>query len=132
MNENLFSNFRQFNKLQNYLIFTLLLLISFANTFAQKEIVNGIPNVISFQGTISDTEGDISITDEYTITFNIYSEKVGGTPIWSETQNEVQLVDGKFQVLFGADKVSNQLNILLQTQHQHLKHCYNSLPNTIR
>ena len=117
MNENLFSKFKEFCKLQNYLIFTILLFLSISNIFAQKEVLNSIPNVISFQGTISDIEGDIPANDEYTMTFNLYSEKEGGTVVWSETQKRIQLVDGKFQVLFGAEKVSNQLNILFDKKY---------------
>lgn len=111
MKKNFIIKHIRFYPLHWYLFFTCLLVFSLSNVIAQNKIEDGVPNVISFQGSISDEKSSDALTGTYSITFNLYSEKTGGAPVWSETQRQVQLKEGKFQVLFGSNKESNPLNI---------------------
>lgn len=61
-----------------------------------------VPRVIRISGTLSDLSGSTSPSLEI-ITFTLYQDQAGTTPLWSETQNVQIGARGGYQVLLGAD-----------------------------
>jgi hypothetical protein len=59
-----------------------------------------VPTMLNYQGYLADSDGD-PINDTLEITFSIYEDAEGGTPIWQETQ-DVRVTDGMFNVLLGS------------------------------
>lgn len=56
---------------------------------------------LSVQGTLQKSFGSAVDDGEYSLTFKIYVVETGGTPIWSETQDGVEIVNGVYSVLLG-------------------------------
>jgi len=61
----------------------------------------GVPGLISYQGTLTDGDG-VALDTTVAMTFSIYTDSVGGSQIWTETQSAVAVVSGVFNVLLGS------------------------------
>lgn len=61
----------------------------------------GVPQLINYQGRLTDASG-VPLTGPYSITFSIYDAPSGGTALWTETQTEVSVTNGLFNVLLGS------------------------------
>jgi len=60
-----------------------------------------IPQMLSYQGKLTDTTG-IPVPDgDYSVVFRLYTAPSGGSPVWNETQS-VTTEDGLFSVLLGS------------------------------
>jgi hypothetical protein len=57
--------------------------------------------VVRFSGTVRDAQGTAR-TGSTTLTFAIYADGEGGSPLWLETQTTTLDRDGRYQVLLGA------------------------------
>jgi len=78
------------------LLFSLLITFgAVVPTFAE------IPQVINYQGKVTDTGGDPVADGAYAITFSIFDVDTGGTALWSEVHGSVQVTGGIFSVLLG-------------------------------
>jgi hypothetical protein len=64
-----------------------------------------VPKLVNYQGKLMKSEGTLVTDGMYTITFALYNVETGGTPIWTEEQNNVSVKDGVFNVLLGASNV---------------------------
>jgi Chaperone of endosialidase len=62
---------------------------------------SGVPRLFSFSGVIKDASGNLK-TGVVTLTFSIYADFEGGTPLWSETQGVRLDGTGHYTVLVGA------------------------------
>jgi hypothetical protein len=62
---------------------------------------SGVPRLFSFSGAIKDASGNLK-TGVMTLTFSIYADFEGGTPLWSETQGVQLDGTGHYTVLVGA------------------------------
>lgn len=62
---------------------------------------------LSIQGTIQKSFGGAVDDGKYSLTFRLYAEESGGTPVWSETQDGVEVIGGVYSALLGA---ANPLN----------------------
>jgi hypothetical protein len=60
------------------------------------------PSLISFQGFLSDSNGDPVADGSYLMNFAIYDAASGGALIWAESQNSVAVSDGFFAVMLGS------------------------------
>jgi hypothetical protein len=84
---------------------TIVLLLSISCYVAgqtQQSPASGssvVPRVVKFSGLLKDHAGN-PMTGTQSISFTIYSDMTGGTPLWEEIQN-VQLVNGRYTVLLG-------------------------------
>ncbi|MFQ5650690.1 MAG: hypothetical protein ACE5IY_12175 [bacterium] len=67
-----------------------------------------IPQTISYQGVLTDAEGNRVQDGNYQINFNLYETAAGGAGIWFERQL-VSVSDGLFNVILGS---VNPLNLL--------------------
>ena len=60
-----------------------------------------VPRLISFTGAIKDAAGK-PVSGPISITFSLYAEQEGGTPLWSETQVAEADAQGNYSVHLGA------------------------------
>jgi|GEM_PF-856204 len=60
-----------------------------------------IPRLISFQGILTDTNGQPVADGSHDVAFALYENRTTTTPLWRETQS-VEVVDGLFNVLLGS------------------------------
>jgi microcystin-dependent protein len=60
-----------------------------------------IPHLMNFQGKATDRLG-APLNGSYNLTFRIYNSATGGSPKWSETQPNISISNGIFQVQLGS------------------------------
>ncbi|NPV13848.1 hypothetical protein HPY86_02825 [candidate division WOR-3 bacterium] len=60
-----------------------------------------IPNLISYQGRLTDNSGNPVPDSTYSITFRLFTTPTGGTAFWNETQTDVSTRSGLFNCLLG-------------------------------
>ncbi len=75
-----------------------LALLAFVSSLAMAQI----PKTISYQGVLTDLEGNPVADGTYSLTFRLYEEAEGGTAVWEETHASVTVTDGVFGVLLGS------------------------------
>lgn len=68
-----------------------------ANTLAS----DAVPEIVNYQGYLTDSSGN-PISSTVTLVFRIYDASSGGTEVWSETHNNVQVNRGYFSVFLGS------------------------------
>jgi hypothetical protein len=59
-----------------------------------------VPGLISYQGTLTDTNG-VVLNTIVTMTFTIYTDSTAGSAVWTEVQPLVEVNNGLFNVLLG-------------------------------
>lgn len=99
VNENNKQNFPQEGEkeMKKVLLLTgmgILLLVSLSYAAA-------IPKLINYQGMLADTAGN-PLTGAYSMTFKIYDDSAAGNLEWTETQAEIEVANGLFNVTLGA------------------------------
>ncbi len=62
----------------------------------------GVPQLISFQGRVTDAQGDPAPDGNYDITVTIFDAAVSGAEQWSETHVGVPVTGGIFNVVLGS------------------------------
>jgi hypothetical protein len=85
----------------SYLSFITFIIIFSYYCFSQ------IPQTMSYQGMLNDSEGQMVSDGTYSMTFIIYDQATEGSIIWEESQN-VDVANGLFNVILGEN---NPLNI---------------------
>lgn len=78
-----------------------LLISSFVishSSFAQSTS----PQVIPFQGRLTNQAGDPYTKGQYSIIFNLYTQAVGGSTLWTERHEKVGVVNGMVNVFLGS------------------------------
>jgi len=60
-----------------------------------------VPHLINYQGRLSESGGN-PLTGAYSITFTLFDDETGGSPLWTETQLSVSVSNGLFSVLLGS------------------------------
>jgi hypothetical protein len=56
-----------------------------------------VPNVINYQGRLTDDAGNVVPDGYYSLTFAIYDTAAGGTPLWGPvTPKPIEVIDGLF------------------------------------
>jgi hypothetical protein len=76
---------------------TLLFAVFFLYSFSYSQV----PQMINYQGTLTDASGN-PVNGNKNMTFRIYDVANGGTALWTETQNNVPVENGVFNVLLGS------------------------------
>ncbi len=61
-----------------------------------------VPNLVGFEGFLTDSNGNPLADGTYSIVFSVYSVDTGGTAIWYETQPSVQVTEGLYAVQLGS------------------------------
>ena len=86
----------------NVLAFTLFSL--FASSTAQTNpapTTGQVPRFVRFGATIKDANGN-PMTGPMSLTFSLYVNQVGGTPLWQETQDLVLDANGRYSAVLGS------------------------------
>src|SRR5262245_53079960 len=60
-----------------------------------------VPRVVWFSGSFRPSNGQ-AIAPVESVTFAVYADQEGGSPLWQETQALVVARDGRFNVLLGS------------------------------
>src|SRR4051812_3435639 len=60
-----------------------------------------VPGVVKFTGTLNDAAGK-PLTGTIGVTFFLYKEQSGGTPLWMETQNVQPDRNGHYSAMLGS------------------------------
>ena len=68
--------------------------------FSESSVTPPIPHLINYQGMLTDDSGT-PLNDTPDITFEIWNAPSGGTRRWWETQSNVSVVNGLFNVILG-------------------------------
>lgn len=96
---------------------SLLLLIFAANAASQETAIKinnektKIPSILFYEGYITDTDGKPLIDGKYSFQFAIYTSPQGGTPIWSEEHQSVEVINGNIQLHLGRGSVPKPLDL---------------------
>jgi Chaperone of endosialidase len=56
---------------------------------------------LSVQGTVQKSTGTAVDDGDYSLTFKLYTTETGGTAVWSETQDPVNIIGGVYSVTLG-------------------------------
>ena len=67
-----------------------------------NQVTAAIPNAFSYQGTLRMADGTLA-NGAFTITLRLYTNVVGGTPLFEQPFNAVAVRDGLFNVVVGDD-----------------------------
>ena len=63
---------------------------------------NMVPQLINYQGFITDKDGKALTGNDYIIVFSLYDRTEGGDPLWQETHDPVTVENGMLNVLLGS------------------------------
>ncbi len=82
--------------------------VTFVLLFCGTPIHCAIPHLINYQGMLTDNSGS-PLTDTVDITFIIYDDPgpTGGNIKWDETQYDVPVINGLFNVILGSENPIN-------------------------
>ena len=75
------------------ILIVLFLLALAGNAFGQA--------AISMQGTIRNSSGAAVSDGTYSLTFKLYTSESGGSPVWTETQDNIKVVGGVYSAILG-------------------------------
>lgn len=96
----------------------IMLLVITGWTFAQSESINqssknesNIPQIMSYEGYITDNNGQPLADGQYDFTFALYTEPTGGSSVWKEVHNSVPVVNGFIQLFLGRGTPPNPLSL---------------------
>jgi hypothetical protein len=71
----------------------IIFLISWTISFGQA--------ALSIQGTIQKSFGGAVDDGEYSLTFNLYEQITGGSPVWTETNDKIEVISGVYSAELG-------------------------------
>ncbi|RKZ33048.1 hypothetical protein DRQ33_04860, partial [bacterium] len=60
-----------------------------------------VPQIISYQGKLTDSKSGVAMNGAYDITFRMYSSEDDISALWSETHRDVPVKNGLFSVMLG-------------------------------
>jgi len=79
----------------------LLVVSAMLCVLAAPRVAQGVPELINYQGELMDSAGN-PLNGTVSIVFKICNQQTGGTTLWQETHNTVQVREGIFSVLLGS------------------------------
>lgn len=79
-----------------------LALIAATLLLAHSSIAQTAPTLIPFQGRLTNQQGVAYDNGQYTLTFNLYTQAVGGSTVWTERHEKVGVVNGMVNVFLGS------------------------------
>jgi microcystin-dependent protein len=100
-------------KIVLFIVSTVFIFLSIPQVYC------GVPQLINYQGKLSDKNGVAVPDGNYNVQFKIYDVASGGTALWSETWNattsQIKTVSGVFDALLGTFQ---QIPLTFFSQHQ--------------
>lgn len=87
-----------------FIILSIVIFTAFTIVDLQKNAFAavGINPTINFQGKVVNKDGTNVADGQYTFVFKLYDASSGGSNLWTETQNNVQVTAGIFRVSLGS------------------------------
>jgi hypothetical protein len=79
------------------------LILFFCSLVILTSLKAQIPRTISYQGVLTDSEGEVLPDGNYTISIRFYEDAFGGDALWNEDIN-IELEGGIFGVIIGQIK----------------------------
>jgi len=89
----------------------VVMILFLSSTFIQSETISSIPQLINYQGMLTNTQGEPLETKEYKLSFSIFDQATRGTELWGPqlfdgTSGEghgekIPVVRGHFNVILG-------------------------------
>src|SRR5579863_8104078 len=79
----------------------LSLVVLIASTSGAQQQTSVVPTLVNFGGTLTDANGK-PLTGTVGVTFYLYKEEQGGSPLWMETQNLQLDKNGHYTVTLGS------------------------------
>ncbi len=76
-------------------------LIIFTAMFIAHAVLAQIPQTISYQGLLTNTNNEAVADGNYKLTFKLFNSDQGGTAIWQEAYDDVVVTGGLFNVSLG-------------------------------
>lgn len=73
------------------------LYVIFVTSFVNAQV----PQLLNYQGKLVKADG-IAEEGTFAMVFSIYSTETGGTALWTETQNDVKVINGVFKAFLGS------------------------------
>ena len=61
-----------------------------------------IPQIMSYQGLLTNASGKPVADGNYSLTFKLYNTDITGSALWTETHSSVLVVNGVFNVMLGS------------------------------
>ena len=90
---------------RNHVAVTLALLFCSVFTQAQQTVATNtnvaVPPLVNFSGVLTDVNGK-PLTGVVGVTFSLYKDQQGGSPLWLETQNVKPNATGHYTVMLGS------------------------------
>ena len=90
---------------RNHVAVTLALLFCSVFTQAQQTVATNtnvaVPPLVNFTGVLTDVNGK-PLTGVVGVTFSLYKDQQGGSPLWLETQNVKPNATGHYTVMLGS------------------------------
>ncbi len=80
--------------------FVLLMIFFTLSGITQAQI----PQTISYQGVLTDSNGELITSNGLRLTFQFYSTAEGGEPLWKEIHDSVPVDNGLFSAILGSRK----------------------------
>jgi microcystin-dependent protein len=68
------------------------------------------PHLIPFQGRLTDQAGVPQSNGQFTITFNLYDNPVGGATLWTERHEKASVINGTVNVFLGSIQSLNGID----------------------
>lgn len=79
---------------------SITFVVVLAFTLLSAMALAAVPGLINHQGTLVYDDGT-AVDTTVAMTFTIYTDSTGGTPVWAETQPDIRVNNGIFNVLLG-------------------------------
>ena len=80
----------------------ILILFLFSVNLTQSETTSPIPQLINYQGMLTNAEGQPLETKEYKLSFSIFTQAIGGIAVWGpQVFNSVSVIQGQFNIILG-------------------------------
>src|ERR1022692_243192 len=83
------------------LIYRLLLLVPLTASMVGQGQTSAVPRLVRFSGVVKDAQGNPR-SGAVGVTFGLYKDEQGGSPLWLETQNVQADAQGHYTVSLGA------------------------------
>ena len=93
-----------------FLLIISLLFLFQSDSLGQENIKPSTPQVIVFDGFITNADGEVFEDGTYTLIFSLYKKDSDKEALWREVHSNIKLVDGIVNLELGKD-INNQINI---------------------
>ncbi len=88
---------------EKLLVVLTVLIACFGATSDAQQTTSVVPTLVNFSGTLTDASGK-PLTGTVGVTFYLYKDDQGGSPLWMETQNVQPDKAGHYTVALGSSK----------------------------